>query len=104
MNYHKELTLEKWQGLPKRTQLLNIAAEISRLKSWQDTKDTEKVKECAERAMELLDLTLQDKRWEDKLGELLRVREALGYFYHYPSAPIISKIFYDWLVQFAEIN
>ena len=104
MKYHKDITLEKWQLLPLKNQIMNIGAEISRVQTWQNLEDKEKVKECVERALELLDLTLRDKRWKNKLGELLRIREALCYFYAYESAPIISKIFLDWLFQFAQEN
>ena len=104
MRYHKDLTLEKWSKLPKRGKIMNIGAEISRAENWQNLKNKEKVRECIERSMELLDLTIQDKRWEEKLGELLRIREALAYFYSFESAPIIFKIYQDWLTQFAQNN
>lgn len=102
MKYHKELTLEKWQKLPKHIQILNIGAEISRLQSWQNIKERKKSKECVERAMELLNLTLEDKRWKNKRRDLLRMKEALGYFYLYSVPSIVTKIFYDWSMQLAQ--
>lgn len=104
MQYHKELTPEKWASFPKQVQIMNIGAEISRAQSWQDINKKEKTQECLERAMELLDLTIQDKRWQDQLGDLLRIREALGYFYASDSAAIIYKVFLDWLTHFAREN
>lgn len=104
MKYHKDLTPEKWSTLPKQAQIMNIGAEVSRAQNWQNLKETTKVKECMERALELLDLTLEDKRWQDKLGDLLRVREGLTAFYAYDSAPIMYLFYLDWLTQFAQSN
>ena len=104
MPLHKELNVSKWEKVAKQAQIMNIGAEISRAQNWQNLQDQEKVRECIERALELLDLTIQDQRWEDKLGDLMRIREALCYFYSFESAPIITKIFLDWLTQFAQNN
>jgi hypothetical protein len=104
MQYHKDLTLEKWSKLPKQAQIMNIGAEVSRAQNWQNLKEGAKVKECMERALELLDLTLEDKRWEEKLGDLLRIREGLAAFYVSDSAPIIYQVYLDWLTQFAQSN
>lgn len=101
MRHHKDLTLEKWASFPRKAQILNIGAEVSRAQNWRELNDREKAEECIERALELLDLTLQDKRWGDKLGDLLRIREGLGALYDPGSAPIIHKFFLDWLTDFA---
>lgn len=104
MQHHKTLTLEKWSKFPKQTQIMSIGAEISRAQNWQNLKDRQKVKECVERAIELADLTIKDIRWKDQLGDLLRIREALGYFYSFESAPIIFNIYLDWLTRFGQEN
>lgn len=90
--------------LPKKEQILNIAAEVSRAQTLLDLKDEKEVEQCFERALELLSLTTQDQRWRENLGSLLRLQEALGYFYQYKGAPILCQIFYDWLVDFANKN
>ena len=104
MKLHKELTLESWSKLPQKAQILNIGSELSRAISFENLKDREKVKECIERGLELLDLTMLDPRWGRKLRDLLRIREALGFFYITDTAPIILKTYLDWLMDFADKN
>jgi hypothetical protein len=104
MEHHKGLTLEKWSRLSCQSQIMNIGAELSRAQNWQNLNKRDRTTECIARAIKLLDLTVQDKRWEDKLKELLRIREALGYFYISDCAPIIYQTYLDWLTQFAQNN
>ena len=104
MTHHKDLTFDKWIKQSKQAQIMNIGAEISRAQNWQNLKQREKVKECIERALDLLDLTVQDPRWGSKLGDLLRIREAFSSFYVNETAPIIFKTYLDWLTDFAQNN
>ncbi len=62
MNYiHKNLAAGKWFELTFAEQLANIGAEVGRATNWQK-KDTKISQLAFERALELLDLTLQDKK------------------------------------------
>lgn len=74
--FHKSLTQERWNSFSKRDQILNIGAELQRAKNWLEEKQ---VMNCLDRAFELLDLTLNDKRWKKR--ELFLLREALAGFY-----------------------
>lgn len=80
--FHKELTAEKWAVLPMEKQILNIASELTRAKNWQN-KNQEYFSNSLDRAIELIDFSISDrKQWHDnKLKELLRLREWLGQFY-----------------------
>lgn len=57
-------------------QLGNIGSEVDRVLKWQD-KDQVKFQKAFERALELLDLTIQDSRWVNRLREIARAREVL---------------------------
>lgn len=79
--FHPNLTSKKWQSLSQERQILNIAAEFSRAKNWLVKKQTNEVLYCLNRAFELIDLTINDPRWQKSLNELLRLREILANFY-----------------------
>jgi hypothetical protein len=82
MVHHKELTLERWEKLSLCEQMANVGSEVARAMSWRGR--NEKFSRLAvERALELLDLTLEASvKRGAKLRELARVREALvDYFY-----------------------
>lgn len=75
------MTPEKWHNLSKSDQILNIAAEFARAKYWLSKDDVDEVKNCLNRAFELIDLTIADSKWSRGLKELLRFRGLLAEFY-----------------------
>lgn len=74
--HHKTLAAGRWQELTLAEQLGNVGSEVSRALTWRG-KDEELFQGAVERALELLDLTIQDPRWRGRLKELTRVREFL---------------------------
>jgi len=72
---HKELASGRWFKLSLMEQLANIGSEVSRARKWQG-KDKNFFWGAVERALELFDLTLEDKRWRGRLREIARVREV----------------------------
>lgn len=74
---HKNLAGGKWRTLSLIEQMANIGGEISRAARWQN-KDEKLSKSAIDRAFELLDLTIQDFRWHNRLKELVRAREILA--------------------------
>jgi hypothetical protein len=80
--FHKELTEEKWHGKPFFEQMANVGAEIGRAINWKN-KDEKMSKASFERGLELLDLTISDKKNHgSELKELCRLKEVLlDYFY-----------------------
>jgi len=81
MFFHKELTKEKWQAGSFVSQMANIGAEIGRTMSWR-TKDVNISSAAFDRGLELLELTITDKKNKDHLKELCNLREVLvDYFY-----------------------
>jgi len=79
--FYRNLTQKRWQGFSEETQILNIAAELSRAKFWLEKKNEEQVLNCLNRAFELIDLTIYTWRQQKNLKELLRFREVLAQFY-----------------------
>lgn len=80
LKYHKDLTLNKWLTFPLYKRILMIATEFIRSKSSIEKGNAEEVKECYERALELLDLTIETARGS-LLRELLRLREVIASCY-----------------------
>jgi hypothetical protein len=60
--------------------MANVGAEIGRTISWKKRNRPDYSQRAFERALELLDLTIRDKKNLGRLRELLRVREALADF------------------------
>ena len=100
---HKTLTQEQWNKISKKDQILNIAAELSRASEWLKEKDFETVKDCYERAFQLVDLTLNGDKWQDRRRELARFREVLGYLYLKNTQTPLCGFFYNWLIGFSQI-
>lgn len=71
---HKELEAGRWFTLSLPEQLANIGSEVHRTIIWQNKNKTG-INTAFERALELFDLTLQDKRWKGRYKEICRSRE-----------------------------
>ena len=77
MNFiHKNLASEKWQKMSLVEQMANIGSEVNRTIHWYNEDDKETMKNSAWRTLELIDLTIIDKRWKNRLLEILRLREV----------------------------
>lgn len=73
---HKILAEGRWYELTLFEQMGNIGSEISRACGWKD-RDEEQFRNAIFRALDLIDLTAGDKRWADRLKEILRARELV---------------------------
>jgi len=71
-----------WYARTQSFQILNIIAELTRAGSWILKNEPQMVNDCYARALELIDLTRSDPRWQTVLQELSRAREYLAYLYH----------------------
>ncbi len=81
LKLHKNLESAKWQKFSMKQRELMIANELNRAKNWIEKKDLEEVKNCYERALELLDLTVEITKSGNRLREYLRLREIMGKLY-----------------------
>lgn len=68
----------KWQSLSLSEQLANIGSEVMRMLNLRRAGECRAMEESLDRALELLDLTLTDKRWRGRLKEIVRLQEVLS--------------------------
>lgn len=73
---HTSLAAGRWQQFTLAEQLGHVGSEVSRTR--KAIGDEQRYWSAATRAFELLDLTIEDPRWQSRLRELLRVREILA--------------------------
>ncbi|MFH1380598.1 MAG: hypothetical protein ABIH57_00300 [Candidatus Omnitrophota bacterium] len=78
MNYqHKELAAGRWNKFSFLEQMANIGSEIERALKWRTKRNAVYCQKAFERALELLDLTLDNTKKFSRLKELTRLREAV---------------------------
>lgn len=75
---HKNLASGRWKELTFFEQMANIGSEIERTIKWKKKGNREYSLLAFERALELLDLTIENERRNSYTRELLRVREMLA--------------------------
>ena len=109
MSYqHPSLAGGRWFTMPLVEQLAHVGSEVGRMLRWKE-KNPQDCEKAFLRALELLDLTIQDPRWKGRRKELTRAREFLcdamlggnaygsdlvdldRYFYHYALASRIGR-------------
>jgi hypothetical protein len=81
---HKNLASGRWFGMNFLEQMANIGSEVERTILWRE-KNKEYSQKAFDRALELLDLTIADKKnsSKQKLKELLRLRETLADYFEF---------------------
>ena len=83
MSYqHKELAMGRWAALSFFEQMANVGSEVERAIKWRG-KNQAYSQAAFERALELLDLTVDDGKNQRRLKELLRTREVLVDYFKY---------------------
>lgn len=75
--HHKELAAGRWFTLSLVEQMANVGSEVERTLNWKAKGNLPYSKKAFERALELLDLTLADRKNIGRLKEVARVREAI---------------------------
>ena len=81
---HKQLAAGRWNQLSFIEQMANIGSEVERSLNWQAKNNVSYRQKAFERALELIDLTLDDIKnvsCASRLKELARVREAIVDFF-----------------------
>jgi len=78
MSYqHKDLAAGRWSQLSFLEQMANIGSEVERALNWRIKKNTDYAQKAFERALELIDLTLDNDKNYAHLREIARMREAI---------------------------
>jgi len=79
---HQDLAGGRWFNFSLSEQLANIGSEVERTIKWRNKSNQKYSNNAFERALELLDLTIADKKNVKRLKELTRLREILvDYFF-----------------------
>jgi hypothetical protein len=79
---HKELANGRWNKLSLVEQMANVGSEVERTIKWKEKGNKEYSDMAFCRALELMDLTINDGKNIRRLKEIVRVREVLAdYFY-----------------------
>jgi hypothetical protein len=100
---HHKIKPEEWVKFSKKRQILNIAAELCRIQQgelYQNVGPGD-IKNAYERALELIDLTLQDPKWQG-FHQLYELRDCIATLYLGKTNPVIVKFFYTWLMNLSK--
>ncbi len=78
---HKDLAAGRWGKMPFASQMGNIGSEVSRALKWRSKGKTERSQRAFYRALELMDLSIEEAKdnpeSSGRLRELCRAREEL---------------------------
>lgn len=74
---HKQAQAGRWAKFTISEQMANIGSEVERTILWKNKNNPDYSSKAFERALELLDLTVEDPKNKFCLKEILRLREAL---------------------------
>ena len=78
---HKDLASGRWGRLSFLEQMANIGSEVERALAWQAKDNAAYSQKAFERALELVDLTLDSVTGSARFKELARVREAIADYF-----------------------
>ena len=79
---HQQLAQGAWQKLLFCEQMANIGSEVIRANKWKIKSRNDYAIMAADRAFELIDLTIESQDKSARLKELTRLRETVAdYFY-----------------------
>ncbi|MBU1130561.1 hypothetical protein KJ840_00290 [Patescibacteria group bacterium] len=105
---HKEMAAGRWFEFSLMEQLANVGSEIERTINWRNKGDMKYSNNAFERGLELLDLTIADKKNSGRLKELTRLREVLvDYFFgdnQYSSSDRLWQKYFYYYNYAARIN
>ena len=97
MTIHRSLAAGRWRELTRAQQLGNIGSEYTRARKWEEKNNHEQRQRALERALELIDLTLE----HDPNKEICRLRELTGDLYLQSHLYSVSlKELEDYTTQF----
>ncbi len=82
---HKEFASGRWKHLSFLEQMANIGSEVERALNWKAKQNHDYSQKAFERALELIDLTLDSVTGMSRFKELARVREAMVDFFAGPN-------------------
>ena len=79
---HKDLAAGRWAQMSLAEQMLNIGSEVSRANRWKSKGNEAQCHRAADRALELVSLTIDANKERAGLRELCRLYEVLADYYY----------------------
>jgi len=79
---HKGLSDGRWAQMSLAEQMLNIGSEVSRANRWRSKGNDDQCHRAADRALELVSLTIDAHKNRAGLKELCRLFEVMADFYY----------------------
>lgn len=79
---HKELAAGRWAQMTLAEQMLNIGSEVSRANRWRSKGNEVQCLRAADRALELVSLTIDAQIKHPGLKELCRLYEVMADYYY----------------------
>ncbi len=105
---HKELAEGRWAEMPFCEQMANVGSEVNRALNWQKKGKNDFSLKAINRALELLDFTIEPVKKYSRLKELLRVKEALIDFFYgsneFASSEALWRKYFDHFNYFTRKN
>lgn len=96
---------EKWLKMSFGEQMGNIGSEVFRIIGREKAGDEKSKKDSLWRVLELIDLTIKDKKLKNKRPEVLRLREVLcDLFLNNNSYNTSVEYIKNYFIQLALIN
>lgn len=104
---HRELANGRWQQFSLMEQLAHVGSEVDRAAHWRKKGDIVSSQRSIDRALELIDLTLDDQRWQTRRKEIVRAREVLcDHFYgdneYQSSTESLQRYFFSFAMAAAK--
>lgn len=98
---HAGLAAGRWKELSFLEQMANVGSEVERALNWRAKNNLDYAQKASERALELLDLTLDASKDLPRLTEVARTREALvDYFFGENQYGSNEKVWKNYFAQF----
>lgn len=105
---HQDLAAGRWNKMSLVEQMANIGSEVERALSWQAKDNLVYSQKAQDRALELIDLSLDGVKGFTRLKELARLREALVDYFcgvnQYGSTDISWKKYFSCFTYAARRN
>lgn len=104
---HQQLADGRWAQFSLMEQLAHVGSEVDRAAHWKQKRDTASSQKSIDRALELIDLTLEDQRWTKRRKEIARAREVLcDHFYgdnqYQSSTESLQRYFFSFAMAAAK--
>jgi hypothetical protein len=98
---HKDLTEERWNSMSIIEQMANIGCDVDRAIGWRNKGNLDYSHKAFERALELLQLTIDDPKNRKRWSELCPLKDHLiDYFMYDNKYASTDELFHNYFFNF----